>query len=83
MCAATAGADGNVTSAGGWCTPRFLTGHITALDSIGNAKLLIFGVFKRNLVLITAWSVTLWGCSWRPAINRHQNPLFLLWLLGF
>lgn len=53
-----------------------------SLDSIGNAELLIFGVFKRNLVLATAWSVTLWGCSWRQAINRHQNSLFLQCLLG-
>lgn len=63
VCAAMAGADVIVTSAGGWCTPSFLTDHKTPLDSTGNAKMLIFGFFKRNLVLVTAWSVTLWGCS--------------------
>lgn len=62
-CAAMAGADVIVTSAGGWCSPRFHTDHKTALDSTGKAKLWIFRVFRGNLVLVTVWSVTLWGCS--------------------
>lgn len=46
-----AGADVAATLGSGWCISSFLTGQKTPLDSTGNAKLLVFSVPQKNLVI--------------------------------
>lgn len=83
VCAATAGADVVVTSAGGWCTASFLTGHKTTLDSTGNAKRFIFVVFKKKHGVSHCMVCHSVGLFIDAGINRHQNPLFLQCQWGF
>lgn len=83
VCAATAGTDVVVTSAGGWCTASFLTGHKPPLDSTENAKRFIFGFSKKKPGVshcMVCHSVVLFIDA---GINRHQNSLFLQCLWGF